>query len=119
MSTEMPIHRVRVFGRSLDGKVASAHFLMLLIAVSFYVSCSPVDAGEATQVQILACKVARAVMWILMFPLGYLGYVFPADSGLQMVPIVLMPINSCLWGSVIVRMWRRCHRVVREKPTHC
>jgi hypothetical protein len=108
-----------VFGRSPQGQAAFAHFALILIALIVHMAYFPVRPSEATQQQIVISDVAWAVIAILIFPLGYIGYLLPNGPEfheLQLLWIVLIPLNSCLWGYVFVLMMRRMSQRIRQAP---
>jgi len=111
---------MRVVGKSPQGQGALAHFVLLLVAFVVYVAYFPVRPSEATLQQIVIYGMAGAVIAILLFPIGYIGYFLPNSSEfheLQLLWIVLILLNSCLWGYVIVLMHRRASQRLSSTNT--
>lgn len=112
------------WGWSVEGRVAFAHMSLLLFALWLCVmnSPEPLRDGDPPRnpgpAQAATYAAANSAFSILRFPIGYGGYLFPEDSSLQIIPVVLMPLNSLLWGYSIVYVLRESHWGARKTPTH-
>lgn len=105
---------MQISGTSLQGQVALAHFFILLFAFAVYVTFFPIRPSEATPQQIVISESSWTVIAILIFPIGYLGYLLPRSPDfpeLQLIWIVLTPLNSCLWGWSAALIQRRLVRL--------